>query len=167
MATFEPALAYMLKHEGGWSDDPYDKGGATNFGITFALAKRYGIDTETSLRLITPQQVATIYRCEFWKFDGIQDQRVASKIFDMCVNMGPGHAIKLLQCALNSMGIMIKVDGVYGIHTQEATNSIAAISVLSALQEECSDYYKSVVDNNPSQRKFLKGWLNRAMEVPL
>lgn len=33
-ANFERALSLVLKHEGGWSDDPADPGGATNLGVT-------------------------------------------------------------------------------------------------------------------------------------
>ena len=39
-ADFNRALAHVLEMEGGWTDDPYDPGGPTNFGITLATYAR-------------------------------------------------------------------------------------------------------------------------------
>jgi len=34
MSAFEPAFEFMLPHEGGYADDPNDRGGQTKFGIS-------------------------------------------------------------------------------------------------------------------------------------
>ena len=39
--TFDEIIEVVLKHEGGYVDDPDDKGGATNFGVTQASYSQF------------------------------------------------------------------------------------------------------------------------------
>jgi lysozyme family protein len=166
MAKFEPALAYTLKHEGGWSDDPADPGGATNYGITLKTAQRHGIATKEALKTITPEQVAAIYKADYWRFDGINNQRVATKLFDMAVNMGLETAIKLSQRAINANGIVLTIDGRLGSVTLAALNNCELVLLMQLLCAVSADYYRKIVAKRPASQKFLKGWLKRAAEVP-
>jgi lysozyme family protein len=170
MAKFEPALIYLLKHEGGWSDDPADPGGATNFGITLEKAKAHGITTKDELLKITPAQVAGIYRTDYWYFNGVDDQRVATKIFDACVNMqwkgNKGPVIRMVQSAMNDLGAGLVVDGYWGPKTEGTVNAIDPSAMLSILCEELAEYYRHIVERRPESAKFLKGWLRRANDVP-
>jgi lysozyme family protein len=164
MADFAKALAYTLRHEGGWSDDPADPGGATNFGITLKTAQRYGIRTKEELRAMGLERVAEIYEAGYWLFGGVEDQRVATKLFDMAVNMGPGTAIRLLQRALFPPGG--PVDGRWGPGTLSATNGLGAETLLPRLCHQSAERYKDIAARRPASAKFLKGWLRRAVEVP-
>jgi lysozyme family protein len=166
MAIFEKALPYILRHEGGWADDPDDPGGATNQGITLAVAQRHGIPDKAALRAITPEQVAAIYDADYWRFNGLVDQRVATKIFDMSVNMGRKMAVRLTQEVLNDLGAGLDQDGSYGPLTEQATNAVNPDRMLELLCMVSAEHYKCIVDSRPQSAKFLKGWLIRASEVP-
>lgn len=165
-SSFALALPYVLKHEGGWSDDPDDPGGATNKGITLATANAHGIQTVDELRHITDEQVASIYRSGYWRFDRILSQRVATKLLDMAVNMGLRTAIRLVQEALNDLGAGLNVDGVMGPLAVSAINQIHEDSMLLLLCEVSKRRYLDIVAARPKSKKFLDGWLKRASEVP-
>ena len=167
MAEFTKALPYVLRHEGGWSDDPDDPGGATNFGITQRTARQHGITTKEALRAITPEQVAAIYRKDYWRFDGFDDQRVATKCLDMAANFGLVGAVSKLQRILVSLGAEDDlVDGRCGHWTTMAVNAVDSDKLLTLLAEACAAHYQGRVKAEPSQAKFLKGWLARAAELP-
>jgi type VI secretion system secreted protein VgrG len=167
MADFLTALAYTLKHEGGWSNDPDDPGGATNHGITLKTAQRHGIMTKAALREITQQQVAMIYRTDYWRFDGLDDQRVATKIFDMGVNIGLKKAIEYLQTVLVWTGTEnLAIDGLPGALTIAAANATNPQTLLDQLCIKQEKHYLSIVERRPASKKFLKGWLRRAKEIP-
>jgi lysozyme family protein len=161
MADFQKALAYTLKHEGGWSDDPDDPGGATNFGITLATARRFGVKTKEELRAISKERVAEIYEAGYWKFGGIENQRVATKLFDMAVNMGPDAAARLLCRAL-----WLVPDGRLDAATVGIANAADSDELLARLCKESENHYRAIVKRRPASVKFLKGWLKRATEVP-
>ena len=166
MADLARALPFVLRHEGGWSDDAADPGGATNFGITLATAQRHGIMDADALRAITPEQVEAIYRQDYWRFDHVDDQRVATKVFDMAVNMGLRTAVYMVQEALNSLGASLKDDGRWGPVTEASVNATRPDQLLQLLCDEAADYYRAIVAARPTSAKFLKGWLARAAEVP-
>lgn len=166
MADFLRALPFVLKHEGGWSDDPADPGGATNFGITLAVAQHHGIMTKDALHAITPDQVSSIYRADYWHFDAVEDQRVATKLFDLVVNMGLGGAVRLAQMAMNTCGACLTVDGGWGPRTLACLNTMAPDRMLTLLCAAAAARYQDIVDHRPASSKFLRGWLARAAEVP-
>jgi len=166
MATFIKALVYTLRHEGGWSNDPDDPGGATNCGITLETAKKHGILTEAALKGITQAQITAIYKSDYWRFDGIQDQRVATKLFDMAVNMGRARAVRYLQSVLNEAGTNLRIDGIYGPLTEAATNALSPRYLLAELCRISEEHYLALIERRPSLSKFRKGWLARAKAVP-
>ncbi len=63
-STFERALPLVLKHEGGWSDDPNDPGGATKLGVTIGTLSLWlgRPATKTEVKALTVATVAPIYR---------------------------------------------------------------------------------------------------------
>jgi len=166
MAHFPTALPWILAHEGGWVDDPDDPGGATNQGITLMTAQRHGIMTKEALRNIAPSQVASIYRSDYWRFDGVDDQLVATKVFDMAVNFGRKTAVRMVQAALNELGAYIIPDGLWGPETEAALNATEPRHLLMLLCRDCADRYRQIVANRPASAKFLKGWLRRADALP-
>src|SRR5664280_1189786 len=60
MAQFLAAIQYVLLNEGGFSDDPNDPGGATNFGIL--QRELPGVD----IRTITREQAISFYLPNYW-----------------------------------------------------------------------------------------------------
>lgn len=166
MASFDLALPYVLGHEGKWSFDSADPGGATNYGITLETAKRHGIQDAEELMAISPEKVAAIYRKDYWIWDGVDDQRVATKLFDMGVNMGVRSAVRLLQDGLNTLGAFLEVDGRLGPKTLATVNAVSPDHMLDVLCYESIAYYKAIVARRPESVRFLKGWLKRAEDRP-
>lgn len=166
MAEFKDALPYVLLNEGGWADDPMDPGGATMHGITFGVAQQYGIKTKDELRNITPELVERIYRSGYWRFNDLVSQRVATKIFDMCVNMGLRTGIRLAQETVNSYGATIADDGIWGDETKNAINAMPEAQMLDGLCHACVERYREIVMLRPASSRFLKGWMARAGKVP-
>lgn len=152
MARFEDVIGSTLQHEGGYVNNPADPGGETNFGIT----KRDHPDVD--IRNLTVDGAKSIYREEYWKpwMGEILSQVVASKVFDMGVNMGIGTAVKILQKALG-----VAVDGVFGPGTLAAVNN-ASDALLPAYKQALAAHYQAIVAAKPAEAKFLNGWLARA-----
>jgi lysozyme family protein len=96
----------VLDREGGYVDNPADKGGPTCFGITEAVARAHGY--RGAMRQLPRSEAATIYRRLYWlrpRFDEIASRstRVAAELFDTGVNMGPAVAVTFLQRALTPL----------------------------------------------------------------
>jgi lysozyme family protein len=71
-----------------------------------------------------------------------------------------------LQQVLNrNYKLGLKVDGVMGTNTIANTNAVEPTKILALLKQERIDFYNQIVKNNPSQSKWLKGWLNRTNDV--
>lgn len=90
MAIPGPAIDLVLKHEGGYVNDPHDPGGETNFGIS----KKAHPDLDISS--LTRAQAGSIYQKDYWTptMAAQADQRLANCMLDCRVNQGPaaeGH----------------------------------------------------------------------------
>ena len=97
-------------------------------------------------------------------------------LFDQGVNGGNLAAKKLLQRALNMCLArtgynMIEVDGRLGPQTRAALDRVLSSqrlgmkALVEAFREAVRDRYRAIVRRNPSQQRFLKGWLRRADEL--
>ena len=151
MVSFEPAIAITLRWEGGLSDNPNDPGGLTNFGIS---QRSY---PTLDIRNLTQAEAEAIYRRDFWKYDGVESQAVANKLFDEGVNTGVSHAVKMAQSLLN-----ISRDGVFGSGTLSALNSADAETFLQAYRQALVQFYTNLAQERPSEAGDLAGWLRRA-----
>ncbi len=150
MAQFELAIPTVLANEGGLVDDPSDAGGLTKYGIS---QRSY---PNLDIRNLTVEQASAIYLRDFWIFGGIVDQSVATKIFDSYVNMRHA-AIRIVQQVVS-----VPQDGVYGSMTEKSINNMNPTNFLVAFRIGLVGHYSAIVAANPSQQKFLRGWLNRA-----
>ena len=166
------ALAFVLGNEGGYSNHPSDPGGATNFGV---IQRNLDLWNATHAELgfppdvkdLTQDQAETIYRADYWRWDALASPAIAIKLFDIGVNCGVGSSVRLLQKALNAIAAdSVVVDGRLGSTTIGAANSHPQIVLMKAICQAQADYYQAIVDRNPSQLVFLKGWLARAERIP-
>ncbi len=170
--VMDDALSFTLGNEGGYTNHPADPGGATNFGIIQRNLDQWnGAHPELAfpgdVKDLTKEQAEAIYRADYWRWDDITDAAVAIKLFDIGVNCGTGTSIKLLQKAVNLLAATpIGVDGHLGPKTLAAANAQAPDALLQALRKVQEGYYQAIVDRNPSQSVFLKGWFNRAARIP-
>ena len=174
MADFNLFLPQLLKHEGGFVNDPADPGGATNKGITFKTFKAFakpllGIDpTLANLKALTNQQAGVIYKSQYWdkaQGDAIASQDLANIVIDFYVNAGV-NATKLFQRVLNKMGAKLEVDGKIGKAVLTALSGFDQKEVYKNYKQGRIDYYQNLVKKNPKLKKFLKGWLNRVNSFP-
>ncbi len=101
--NFQASLKVTLAYEGGWSDHPKDPGGATMKGITLATYRRYFPSAnKTQLRNISTENVAKIYRQDFWQAvnGDTLEAGVDLATFDAAVNSGPGRAKSWLRASV-------------------------------------------------------------------
>lgn len=158
MADFDRAVAVVLLHEGGFSNDAADSGGRTKFGIS---QRSY---PDLDIAALTREQAIDIYRRDFWERNGygsIKNQAVATKLFDLAVNMGAKRAHMLAQQALRACDLPTKVDGVLGPETRMAISLANPRELLVALRSEACGFYRCLVARSPQLAKFENGWLAR------
>jgi lysozyme family protein len=93
----EASISKTLTYEGGYTNDPRDPGGATNFGITIADARLYWKhDAAPSDVKAMPKSVAiNIYRQKYWAVLGCDDRPAGPDFvdFDFGVNSGVKRAL--------------------------------------------------------------------------
>lgn len=155
-----PLVAFIKSWEGGFVDDPDDKGGATNKGITIGTFRSvYGRNkTVEDLKRMTDQQWEYIFRTKYWnrwKADQIKDPSVAFFLVSWVWGSGV-WGIKNPQKVLG-----VAVDGVVGALTLRAVNSRDGRELFEALKKEKRAYLERICISTPTNRKFLKGWLRR------
>ena len=164
MATIGPALDFMLPHEGGFANNPADRGGPTKYGITQTTARAHGYTGD--MRYMPVGVAISIYTQTYWPgLEGLRVQEVANKIFDMRVNFGVRGGDILAQEAVNYLGASVAEDGMIGPKTIAAINAVNAADMLEALSQVSEYRYKGIVQRDPSQGIFLKGWVDRARAV--
>jgi len=157
--SFERALPFVLRMEGGYVNDPDDPGGATNKGITQATYTAWlGPEGPKDVRNISDAAVADIYKTRYWL--AAQCHRLPWPLslahFDASVNHGVGRAIKLLQDAAGATP-----DGVWGPETEAKAGPL---TVDAQLWRRLQFYYE-ITSKKPQLNKFLLGWLRRVLKL--
>lgn len=138
---FKYSMKIVFKHEGGFSDDPDDLGGRTNLGITQVTyndyCKRHSIKTK-DVKELTKEEAINIYYNDYWQAcgaDKISNPVGALILFDTAVLHGVGTAKKFYKESKGDFKEIIQIR---------------------------KNYYEKRVKELPSQKKYLKGWNNRA-----
>jgi len=162
MERFERIFDYLLRVEGGYSDDKNDKGGKTKYGITEEEAREFGY--KGNMHDLTIDFAKNIYLKKYYlgnKLDKVVNDKVALSICDWAVNSGR-NGTKNAQIAINQLtNANLDVDGIIGNKTLEALNSIDPGKFLEVYHNLQRIYYKGKVEADRTQEKFLTGWLNR------
>lgn len=159
MAQTEILQPFILSWEGGFVNDPDDKGGATNKGVTIATYRHvFGqYKTVDDLKHITDAEWLTIFKKYFWdkwKADQIKDQSIANLLVDWVWTSGK-YGITIPQKAMG-----LTADGIVGPKTLRAINGYYnQHELFTFLWKQRLAYFKRIATGQ--QRKFLKGWLNR------
>lgn len=155
-----PFVAWIKSWEGGFTNDPDDKGGPTNKGITLATFRSvYGRNkTVEDLKRMTDAQWEHIFRTRFWDrwhADQIKDINVAFLLVQWVWGSG-AYGIRIPQRILG-----VEVDGVVGPMTLAAVNARNGRDLFDLLKKEKAAYFERICINTPTNRKFLMGWLRR------
>lgn len=160
MADYRKLIPFILKWEGGFADVKGDRGGATNKGVTLATFQSfYGRNkTASDLKAMTDAQWEHIFKIGFWdrwKADNIKSQSVANILVDWVWASG-SYGIKIPQHILG-----VYVDGIVGENTINAVNNEDSRVLFDRIKNERINFVHRIVNSNPSQKKFLQGWVNR------
>ena len=171
-------IGSIIKKEGGYVNNPKDKGGRTKYGITAKTAHANGYVGDIKQ---LPYSVAyDIYATEYWDINILDDVAhlsiaIAEEVADTGINMGPVTAGKFLQRSLNVLNREgklfddIYVDGKIGLRTVSSLRDYLKIrggngekvlvKMLNSLQV---NRYILLAEEDESQQEFLYGWvLNR------
>jgi len=160
MARIALLKPLILRWEGGFSNHPADRGGATNRGVTIATFRHfYGQDrTVDDLRRMTDGQWTHIFRCGYWdrwQADRIASQSLADILVDWVWASG-SHGITVPQRILG-----VSPDGIVGPQTLAALDARPAEALFREIVAARKSFVENIVRADPSQRVFLRGWLNR------
>ena len=165
----------VIGREGGYSNHPADRGGATRWGVTEKVARAHGYRGE--MRHYPREEAKAVYRRLYWLrpgFDRVAEHapRLAAELFDTGVNMGPGVAAGFLQRALNALNrgasdyADIAVDRQIGTATIEALRRFIArrgaageAVLLKAVEALQGERYIKLAEDRPANEAFLYGWL--------
>lgn len=167
MALFNQALEITLSLEGGYKLHRVknDRGGITFAGIAYNMHPKWSgwnlLETHNIYDPAIKECVKDFYKKNFWdsiRGASIKDQHVANSIFDCSVNMGVRVASKFAQVVAE-----VKTDGIIGPVTIKTINSIDPLYFLRPYAIVRISAYSKIVSSNPTQLKFLNGWLRRAL----
>jgi lysozyme family protein len=182
----EEVFKIVLGYEGGFSNDPSDRGGKTKYGITngtlLSAQSKGWMPGNLRIEDITQEHAMKIYELGYWKPVRADElpEPLDLIMFDAAVNHGVGGAVKLLQEALNSIlsGSDLAVDGAFGPKTMSALEKVVKKSEYLTwknpelednflLRYLCVDIlmnrtelFSVIADKDESQRKFLRGWIH-------
>lgn len=191
MADFEIAYGETEINEGGYVNDPDDRGGETCRGI----ARRFhpdwpGWTIVDRIKEASPgefveridgnaelaQLAKALYRDKYWNpilGDDIPNQHVANKVFDTGVNQGVATSVDYLQQSLNLLNRNERNYADVDVDRKMGPATLAALRAFLQLEEGRPDYllkllnlmqavrYLEVMRRDPTQEKFARGWLNR------
>ena len=143
------AFSLLLQQEGTTlTKVSGDKGGLTKYGIT---EKEY---PELDIANLTSDQARVIYQRDYWQAAKCSQLKEDLQYmhFSCAVNCGVGSANKILQRAAG-----VTPDGIIGAQTLQAAQNLS----IQDYAIEWAAHYRAIVEHDPTQQKFLKGWLNR------
>lgn len=181
MSEFDTAIATVIRHEGGFVNHIKDPGGATNYGISLRFLESVGdfdgdgwldgdfdhdgdVDVD-DIRGMTEEQAIGFYYTHWWEkynYSYIHDQGVATRVFDIAVNMGGKQAHKLLQRSVRAFSVHLVDDGILGPKTLQIINTAPPALLEAAYRAQLDGFYRMLVALKPEARSdFLNGWLNR------
>lgn len=165
MADYKKLVPHILKWEGGFVDDPMDRGGATNKGVTIATFRQYyGASASVSaLKNMTDSQWEHIFLIGYWNpwraYD-IENQSIANLVVDWAWHSGTRNSIRRVQSLLG-----VTADGVVGPVTLSAINDRCARELFNTIHAARLAFFDALVAASPSQSRFINGWRNRVNSI--
>jgi lysozyme family protein len=164
----------VIAREGGYSNHSDDRGGATRWGITQAVARKHGY--AGNMRTLPREIAVAIYRDIYWTKPGLNKiadlaPYLAAELFDTAVNMGTRTAIRFLQRSLNALQrgdgkALLLLDGVIGARSMTALQKylkkrgVKGERILTrAIDSLQGAKYIRLAEKRPANRTFLFGWL--------
>jgi lysozyme family protein len=158
---YDQCLERVLRHEGGYTNDPRDPGGPTNFGITIYDYRKYVKPKATAgdVQRMSLAEAKSIYRSKYWDALCCDDlpAGVDYTVFDYGVNSGIGRAGKVVRrvLGLSDADWHINADVLAVLKKSEPSKIIVAIN------DERLQFLKSL----RTWSAFGVGWGRRVADV--
>lgn len=171
----------VIGREGGYSNHPADRGGATRWGVTEQVARAYGYKGD--MRSFPRERAAAIYLRAYWLEAGFERvemryRAVAAEMFDIGVNMGVSVACTFLQRSLNAFNLQGAHYADLVVDSRLGTLSFAALDsfrqrrgeeggerLLEAIRSLRGARYIEICESKPAQEAFAYGWFGRMVEM--
>ncbi len=186
---FKRACEKTLRIEGGFVDNPNDRGGPTNLGVTlktlnrwFSLVHNRPADL-IALKLLTVPQAETLYCDLYWGDRHLPCQEIAEwwepmgeEVFDTAVHSGPERSAIFLQRTLNLLNRNekvfpdLKVDAWAGTATLEAMRAMDKLPrgrerLMLGINVEQGAFLRDLAMRDPRQEEFYGGWLLHRVQL--
>lgn len=182
--NFALAHQFTARWEGGLTDHPQDRGGITAYGASLAFVsdmaatpdgikflKSIGVKPlpvcRQTILALSRAQAAAMFEREFWQTLNLSafHPAVGAAIYDAAVNCGPVRGVKFAQEGANeSRDSRLVCDGILGPLTKNALAEPDS-ALLTAICSRRRNYCLSIARNQPPQKVFLQGWLNRVNDL--
>jgi len=161
---FDDALRFVLRWEGGLSDDPSDRGGRTMKGVTQRVYDDWRMAQglpAADVAGISDRELGAIYQKSYWEraFCAPLPAHLNLVQFDTAVNMGPVRAVKMLQQVVGA-----NADGAFGPATRQACDACSPPDAVARYCTIREGLYRHFAEA-PGQDRFLSGWLNRLNDL--
>lgn len=134
---FERAVAFVLRHEGGYTNDNRDPGGETKFGIS---KRAY---PHLDIKGLTEAEARAIYRRDYWEKAGcgLLEWPMSLVVFDTAVNCGVKKAVELWDRTFNWTDYLFLRLELYSVL---AGGSIQRAAFLRGWINRCIDLWRTV-----------------------
>ncbi len=172
----------LIAREGGYTDNPADRGGATCWGITEAVARANGYMGE--IRSMPRDFAVKVYMRQYVEAPGFDkvlavSPAIGEELVDTGVNMGVSIPGAWLQRTLNALNQQSRtfpdlvVDGQLGPATIAALRAVLAqrgkdgevviVRTLNCLQ---GARYLEITEKRPQNETFFFGWKKTRVGLP-
>lgn len=161
MIDFDKSFDRLIKHEGGYTEDPRDPGNWTSgkCGVGQLKGTKFGIAANTyghlDIKNLTLEQAKAVYRSDFWDVIGEAHPAIKYQLFDAAVNHGRGNAVRLLQRAVG-----VADDGQWGPLSQKRLMAMETNDVLLRFVGHRLKFWASLAAFD----EFGRGWTRRGAE---
>lgn len=168
--TQKSIITYILKDEGGYTNNPQDHGGPTNFGITLKdLAEWRGQpvtaqDVE-NMQLSEAQEIYYEWYLKPMSIDQIKSMAIATALADTGILYGSVTTIRLAQTVCKGFGYGLVVDGMVGPITLKALNMVNPSLFIKNLHDQIISRIDEIISHDESQVVFKEGWTDRANKL--
>jgi lysozyme family protein len=180
MKTIDGLIEDIINTEGGYTNDPNDSGGETNYGITVAVARHFGyVDDMRHLPRMTAKAIYLRKYVIAPGFDAVtlRSHLIAAELVDTGVNLGQPTAARFLHRALNAFNrggtdyadipedTKINANTLVALDAYLNKRGSEGVTVMCrALNSMQGMYYIELVERRPKDEKYTYGWfLNRVV----